>query len=46
MKVTLEGIKDTAAFAQAGVTLPKYDVAEVQKYSVPLLMMFLHLTIS
>lgn len=33
MKVTLEGIKDTAAFAQAGVTLPKYDVAEVQKYS-------------
>lgn len=33
MKVTLEGIKDTAAFAAAGVTLPKYDVAKVQAHS-------------
>lgn len=33
MKVTLEGIKDTAAFAKAGVELPKYDVAAVQQYS-------------
>ena len=33
MKVTLEGIKDKAAFAAAGVTLPKYDVAAVQQYS-------------
>ena len=33
MKVTLAGIKDTAAFAQAGITLPKYDVAKVQEES-------------
>lgn len=33
MKVTLEGIKDTAAFAQAQVTLPKFDVAQVQAHS-------------
>ena len=26
MKLTLEGLKDTAAWAQAGVTLPSYDV--------------------
>ncbi len=33
MKVTLEGIKDVAAFEKAGVTLPKYDVAAVQAES-------------
>lgn len=33
MKVTLEGIKDQAAFAAAGVTLPKFDVAQVQAHS-------------
>ena len=33
MKVTLEGIKDQAAFAAAGVTLPKFDVAAVQAHS-------------
>lgn len=33
MKVTLEGIKDVAAFEKAHVTLPKYDVAKVQQES-------------
>ena len=33
MKVTLQGIKDTAAFAAANVTLPKFDVAKVQEES-------------
>lgn len=33
MQVTLEGIKDQEAFAQAQVTLPKFDVAAVQAYS-------------
>ena len=33
MKVTLQGIKDVAAFAQAQVELPKYDVAQVQAHS-------------
>lgn len=33
MKVTLEGIKDVAAFEQAKVELPKYDVAQVQAHS-------------
>lgn len=33
MRVTLEGIKDTAAFAKAGVALPKFDVAKVQEHS-------------
>lgn len=33
MKVTLEGIKDQAAFAEAQVVLPAYDVANVQAHS-------------
>lgn len=33
MKVTLEGIKDQAAFAKAQVALPKFDVAQVQAHS-------------
>ena len=31
MKLTLEGIKNTAAFQKAGILLPGYDVAAVSK---------------
>lgn len=31
MQITLEGIKDTAAFEKAGIALPRYDVAQKQK---------------
>ena len=31
MKLSLEGLKDTKAWQEAGISLPSYDVAQIQE---------------